>query len=194
MQYNILIFYYFIILLFPKFICILVNKNGTCSIESLKQQYVDYFRSKLTIKDTCDFNSRLLGISNDFTKSVSTIIENSERDLLEVHEPVNKLLFHFRNNEKSMINLIENVKSSEDMEDLVNFLGHFYFDNILTQKPETDELLTLIFLLMEKEIDSLNTPSVSSFLDRSFLGRFLKSLTRRQDIKSYLAMTLGDLI
>jgi hypothetical protein len=93
-----------------------------------------------------------------------------------------------------MINLIENVRSTDDMEDLVNFLGHFYFDNILIQKPEKDEVLPIIFLLMEKEVESLNTPSVSSFLDRSFLGRFLKSLTRRQDIKSYLAMTLGDLI
>jgi len=148
----------------------------------------------LTIKETCDFNSQLLGISNTLKPENVTLYENAEKDLVEVFDPVCKLLFSFRNNEQFIIKLIENVKRSKDIDDLVNFLGHFFYENILVQKPENEEILFLIYLLLEKEIERLNSPSVASFLDGSFIGRFLKSLTRRQDVKSYLSMILGDLI
>lgn len=146
------------------------------------------------IKETCDFNSRLLGISHAINPNNAVLVENTEKELLEVFDPVNKFLFQFRNNEKLIIKLIERVTKSEEIDDLVNLLCHFFYENILTQNSEQEEILHICYLLLEKEIENLNTPSVASFLDRSFIGRFLKSFTRRQDIKSYLSMILGDLI
>jgi hypothetical protein len=146
------------------------------------------------IKETCDFNSRLLGISHAINPNNAVLVENTEKELLEVFDPVNKFLFQFRNNEKLIIKLIERVSKSEEIDDLVNLLCHFFYENILTQNSEQEEILHICYLLLEKDIENLKTPSVASFLDRSFIGRFLKSFTRRQDIKSYLSMILGDLI
>ena len=86
------------------------------------------------------------------------------------------------------------MTKSDEVDDLVNLLCHFFYDNILIQNPEREEILHIIYLLLEKEIANLKTPSVSSFLDGSFIGKLLKSLTRRQEIKQYLSMILGDLI
>lgn len=120
--------------------------------------------------------------------------ENSEKELLEIFEPLNKFFFQFRNNIQHVLNLIENLKSNDEVDQIVNLLCHFFYENILIQKPEQEEILLICYYLLEKEIDSLNSPSVSSFLNGSFIGKLLKSFTRRQDIKSYLSMVCGDLI
>ena len=51
-------------------------------------------------------------------------------------------------------------------------------------------------LLLEKEITGMNSASASSFIDENatFVGKFLKSFTKKQELKSYLSMTLGSLI
>ena len=120
--------------------------------------------------------------------------ENSEKELAEVFEPLKKFFFQIRNNIQHVLNIIKNIKANDEIDQLVNLLCHFFFENILTQKPEQEEILLICYFLLEKEIDNLNTPSVSSFLNGSFIGKLLKSFTRRQDIKSYLSMILGDLI
>ena len=120
--------------------------------------------------------------------------ENSEKELLEVFEPLNKFLFQLQNNIQHVINIIENLKTNQEMDQVVDLLCHFFYENILITKPEQEEVLLICYHLLEKEIENLNSPSVSSFLNGSFIGKFLKSFTRRQDIKSYLSMVLGDLI
>ena len=163
----------------------------------MKNNFYEYYKSKLTIKESCDYNSILLGISTNGVNKMNTQVEleeNSEKELAEVFEPVKKFFFQIRNNIQHVLNIIKNIKANDEIDQLVNLLCHFFFENILTQKPEQEEILLICYLLLEKEIENLNTPSVSSFLNGSFIGKLLKSFTRRQDIKSYLSMILGDLI
>jgi len=40
----------------------------------------------------------------------------------------------------------------------------------------------------------MNAPSVTSFLDNSFIGRILKSYAKKSDLKQYFTMILNELI
>lgn len=102
-------------------------------------------------------------------------------------------LFAFRTNNKLMMNLIE-CANEDQYEDLVSFLCHFFYENFYMESTEQEEMLYIIYLLLEKEIDSLFTPSVSTFLEQSFISNFLTEMGTRSEIKHYIDIILNDLI
>ena len=102
-------------------------------------------------------------------------------------------LFAFRNNNRLMLYLIECAHNYQ-YEDLVSFLCHFFYENFYIESTEQEEMLYIIYLLLEKEIDSLFTPSVSTFLEQSFISKFLTEMGTRYEIKLYIDIILNDLI
>jgi hypothetical protein len=62
------------------------------------------------------------------------------------------------------------------------------------ESTEQEEIVYIIYLLLEKEIDNLFTPAVNSFLDESFIGKFLYELSYRNEIKLFLNTVLNSLI
>ena len=62
------------------------------------------------------------------------------------------------------------------------------------ENSEQEEMLYIIYLLLEKEIDSLLAPSVSSFLGQSFLSSFLTEMSTRYELKLYISIILSELI
>jgi hypothetical protein len=73
---------------------------------------------------------------------------------------------------------------------------HQFYENILVQNTEHDELLILCYLLLEKEVNCMMSAAYSSFLDEksSFIGKFLISYTKKIELKTYLNVILGNLI
>ena len=71
-----------------------------------------------------------------------------------------------------MLNLISVIDSSL-YDDLANFICHFFYQNIFSSNLETEYLLVLIYLVLEKEVDKIKNESSSvSFLDgSSFLSK-----------------------
>ena len=106
---------------------------------------------------------------------------------------VKKFLFCFRENNNLMLRLIECADNNQ-CEILVPFLCHFFYENFYMESTEQEEILYIIYLLLEKEIDSLYTPSVSTFLDQSFVSKFLTELGNRYEIKHYIDIILNYLI
>ena len=102
-------------------------------------------------------------------------------------------LFAFRTNNNLMLRLIE-CANEDQYEDLVSFLCHFFYENFYMESTEQEEMLYIIYLLLEKEIDSLYTPSVSTFLEQSFISNFLTEMGTRSEIKHYIDIILNDLI
>ena len=107
---------------------------------------------------------------------------------------VKAFLFCFRENNDYMLRLIECVDSSKQCEILVPFLCHFFYENFYMESYEQEEILYIIYLLLEKEIDSLYTPSVSTFLDQSFVSKLLTEMGNRYEIKHYIDIILNYLI
>ena len=106
---------------------------------------------------------------------------------------VKAFLFCFRQNNDLMLRLIECVDNKQ-CDILVPFLCHFFYENFYMESTEQEEILYIIYLLLEKEIDSLYTPSVSTFLDQSFVSKFLTEMGNRYEIKHYIDIILNYLI
>ena len=106
---------------------------------------------------------------------------------------IQDFLFCFRQNNNLMLRLIECVDYKQ-FDILVPFLCHFFYENFYMESTEQEEILYIIYLLLEKEIDMLYTPSVSTFLDRSFVSKFLTEMGNRYEIKHYIDIILNYLL
>jgi hypothetical protein len=116
-------------------------------------------------------------------------IENDSSLFLTIKE----FFFKFREDNNLMMRLIECL-DNDQFEIIVPFLCHFFYENFYIENNEQEEILYIIYLLLEKEIDSLYTPSVSTFLDKSFVSMFLSEMGNRSEIKHYIDIILNYLI
>lgn len=90
----------------------------------------------------------------------------------------------------------ETVNEQTDVNTLIELFSQGFFDSLIIPEPGEDDLLMLCYLLLQKEIYYMNSASVSSFLDENntFVGKFIKSYTKKHELSTYLSMTLGSLI
>ena len=107
-------------------------------------------------------------------------------------------MFYFRNSNDLTLKLIQNCpKDKESFEILANFICNYFYVNIFSSTFLNESLLTLIYLLLEKEIDLLtNEKSSYNFLDssKSFTAVLFKHLSRRDEVKTYLENVLKKLL
>ena len=64
----------------------------------------------------------------------------------------------------------------------------------LERHTKSMHLLHICYLLLEKEINELEDPNANGFLENSFIGKLVKNLTKRTDVKNYLSLTVKDII
>ena len=148
-----------------------------------RQMFKSYNSNRDNIKD-----KDLIKIDNKISKFNITDI-SSEYE----YNSLKEFLFCFRKNNELMLRLIECIDNKQ-CEILVPFLCHFFYENFFMESTEQEEILYIIYLLLEKEIDSLYTPSVSTFLDQSFVSKFLTEMGNRYEIKHYIEIILNYLI
>jgi hypothetical protein len=133
-------------------------------------------------------------LSNDEIISQLTIKEIQEEENFQSNaQIIRDFFFKFREDNILMMRLIECL-DADQFETIVPFLCHFFYENFYIENNEQEEILYIIYLLLEKEIDSLFTPSVSTFLDKSFVSMFLSDLGNRYEIKHYIDIILNYLI
>ena len=163
----------------------------------LKDYFKEYYTSKLNIRKTFDDIRKLT--TNDYDKIKELHIEdNPDRVLLQACEPIKNLLFLFRNNYDyitKLISLIDYQDEKEQIESLVELLCNQFYNNILIPNPEQEELLILIYKLLEEEITPMNSASIDEFMhDSTFLGKFISSFMKRQELNVFLATLLNPMI
>ena len=140
----------------------------------------DFIIDKETLKINEKINKiRVIDSSKEFDENQNLLIKD--------------FLFQFRKNNDLMLRLIE-CANNEQYEILVPFLCHYFYENFYMENTEQEEMLYIIYLLLEKEIDSLYTPSVSTFLEQSFISTFLTEMGNRYEIKHYIDIILTNLI
>ena len=130
----------------------------------------------------------------EISRKISKIkVLDASKHLESISNYLTEFLFAFRTNNDLMLRLIEGA-DKEQYEILVPFLCHFFYENFYMENTEQEEILYIIYLLLEKEIDSLFTPSVTTFLEQSFVSNFLTEMGNRYEIKHYIDIILNDLI
>ena len=130
-----------------------------------------------------------------------TIEKDVESQLRETCEPIKNLLFILRNNYDYLTRLLSLIKPDDytkninNINSLVELLNNQFYENILIPNPEQQELLILIYKLIEEEIMPMAGVCPDDFLNnKSLLGIFLTSYARRQEITGYISMILNSTI
>ncbi len=75
------------------------------------------------------------------------------------------------------------------------FIMNNFYENILSPYKTEDELLLLIYKLLELEINDLNSPNdINSFLNETKCGILLKELCSRLEVKEFFNIILEDIL
>ena len=164
-------------------------------LKKIEENCHQYYKRRISIQGIYDHTSQ--DKSKRTTKINYVVSPNAPNELPQCFDPLNKLMFYLHDSNQLTLKLIE-FCPKESFEQLANFICNFYYVNIFSSTFLNENLLTLIYLLLEKEIDSLNDEktAVYSFLDssKSFAAVLLKCLSRRDEVKSYLENILKTIL
>ena len=163
------------------------------NIEKIKESYTIYYNNKLNSREILE---NLYSINQNSKKKNKKYIlnDNIEKILGNAYSPICKLLNILRNNYDYIIKifyLIEenyDINNNKEISSLIDFFCHFFYDNIFIENSKQEELLILIYFLLDYEISNMNSAKISFFLNENFsiVGKFLKSYLKKQDLKNYV--------
>ena len=153
---------------------------------------LDYYKKRISIQEVYD------NIKVDLKrKRKYEIKENLDKELKKPPCIVafKRILFFLRNNLDLTMKIVQNCPK-ESYEPLANFICNNYYSNPINSFILNENLLALIYLLLEKEINKLKDEQSYEFLEpsRSFCGTLLKCLTRNDEVKTYLDRILKKVL
>ena len=163
----------------------------------LKKDFKKYYSKKLEARRILEEIKRL---GNNKQNKIREL--HMERDLehvfLDICEPIKNLLFLFRNNYDyitTLVSLISEYDEDDKITSLVELFCNQFYENILIPNPEQEELLLLVYKLLEREIAPMNSASIDEFLNEdTFLGKFITSFLKRQELKVFLSTLINPFI
>ena len=163
-------------------------------LKKIEENCHDYYKMRVSIQEIYDHHSP--NISNKKIKY--KICEKPQDELPQCYDVLYKLLYYFHDSNDMTLKLIQNCPK-ESFEQLANFLCNYFYENIFSSTFLNENLLTLIYLLLEKEIDKLTFKDgklSSIFLDpnTSFTSVLLKCLLRKDEVKTFLENVLKKII
>ena len=170
-------------------------ENSDELLKKIKTNCFEYFKERIAIQEMYD-NSSLKNKENN-KKIKYEVVENAASQFPQCADFIGKFLFYFRNSNKLTLKLIEKCPLVS-YEVLANFICNYFYVNIFSSTFLNENLLTLIYLLLEKEVDNIKDEKKSflSFLDSSgsFCAALFKFLSRRDEVKNYLENVLKKLL
>lgn len=178
-----------------------IIKQQEIDTEKLKNYFEEFYGNKLKTRRNWEEVNAIKVENKD--KVVPSYVTEKEvqQKLRDACEPIKNLLFMMRDNYDYSTRLISLIKKkdftqdSEKINSLVELFVNQIYENILIPNPEQQELLILIYKLLEEEIIPMGGVCLDEFLDNnSFLGVFLSSYSKRQEIIGYISMILNPII
>ena len=174
-----------------------IIKQQNDDFDYLKDLFTQYYEKKIQSRKQFEIIKQLE--KNMKMDNKEYVIEKDiERVLLDSNDPIKNLMFILRNNYDyitKLVSLIDETDEVENIDSLVELFCNQFYDNILIPNPEQEELLILIYKLLEEEITPMNSASIDEFLnDTSFIGKFISSYMNKRELKVFLTMLLNPLI
>ena len=176
-----------------------INKKNM--LEKINQNCFNYYKSKISMKEIFDYCQ-----SNNLEQHISYILLEKPEEFFsnkykDIYQDIYNFVFLIRNNNKLMIKLIDNCEEN-DFENLSDFLVNFCYEDTINSSFIQEELMLLIYLLLEKNIiEKLpneilnNDEEISFFVFRSndnIIYYILRSLSRKADIRNFLCSILDE--
>ena len=172
-------------------------ENRDNLLNKIEKNCYEYFQKRMSIQEIYDHVPLSLAVQSNNQKKIKYIVsEKPQNEINQCFDPLYKLMFYFRESNELILKLIENCPK-ENYEQFANFLCHYFFVNIFSSSFLNENLLTLIYLLLEKEVDNIQSiTSFVSFLDptQNFTAKLLRCLSRKDEVKVYLETILKKLL
>ena len=169
-------------------------ENRDNLLKKIDKNCYEYYQKRMSIQEIYDHGAQSL--ANEDQKKITYVVsEKPQNELPQCFDPLYKLMFYFRESNELTLKLIEKCKDNKDQ--LANFICNYFYVNIFSSTFLNENLLTLIYLLLEKDVEKLkNENSFVEFLDASknFTAIILRCLTRRDEVKTYLEKILKNLL
>ena len=168
------------------------NKNDM--LEKIKQNCYNYYKSIIGMKEVYDYCE-----SNSPEKQLKYIlVQNTEEKLEEKYDIIYKILFILRNNNDIMLDIIKKCQP-DSYDQLSDFLVNYFYENTIESTFIQEELLMIIYLIMEEfilinlpnEISIEGNKSINS-LNTSILYYIFKSLARKADVRTFACSILSE--
>ena len=169
-------------------------ENRDNLLKKIDKNCYEYYQKRMSIQEIYDHGAQSLTTGNQ-KKITYVVSEKPQNELPQCFDPLYKLMFYFRESNELTLKLIERCKDNK--EQLANFICNYFYVNIFSSTFLNENLLTLLYLLLEKDVEKLkNENSFVEFLDasQSFTGIILRCLTRRDEVKTYLEKILKNLL
>ena len=177
------------------------EENRRKMIEKIILGCQNYFKNKISMKKIFDY------CTNNEPERVYEYILLTDKQAKESLGNNYNNLFNFffilRNDNNLMLKLIENFEK-ENYENISDFLVNFCYEDTINNSFIQEEMLILIYLLLEKyifKIDINNNNNNLSYEDyyetyikSNILYPIFISLTRKADVRNYLCNILSDTI
>ena len=169
-------------------------ENRDNLLKKIDKNCYEYYQKRMSIQEIYDHGAQSL--TNEDQKKITYVVsEKPQNELPQCFDPLYKLMFYFRESNELTLKLIERCKDNKDQ--LANFICNYFYVNIFSSTFLNENLLTLIYLLLEKDVEKLkNENSFVEFLDasQSITAIILRCLTRRDEVKTYLEKILKNLL
>ena len=164
-------------------------------LKKIENNCIEYYKNRISIQEIYDNKSQ----PDSSKKKIKYIFcEKPQSEIPQYYEIIKKLIYFYHDNNILTMKLLEK-SPKESYPQLANFICNYFYVNIFSSTFLNENLLTLIYLFLEKEIDQLiikednnNDTTTKPFLDlsNSFTAYLLRCLVQKDDIKTYLESIL----
>ena len=170
--------------------------NKQKMLKKLDSKCFTYYENKIYMKEIFDYclsNKPEIHIEYQLIKDPTLYLKEKE------YKSLYDFCFLIRNDYSLMLKIIELTKE-EYYEELSDFFVNFLYVNIIKSSFLDDELMIMIFLLLDKFIfidlpDKIDiNKNISSYLKKNFLFHVFTALTRKIDLRNFLCSILTDFI
>ena len=169
----------------------IIKTHQRKEFNKLKEYFKNFYKLKLE-------NRKIFEQIINPKNNTNFIIKNDLKEIINIYDSIENLLFLFRNDYDYIITLVSLISDDDEDEKISSLAELFsaqFYENILIPNPEKEEILLLIFKLLEKEINQMCCTLVDEFLEEdTFLGKFISSFNKRQELSGFLLSILNPMI
>ena len=129
-------------------------ENRDNLLKKIEKKCYEYFQLRMSIQEIYDHGSQSLTGDAPSKKIAYIVSDKPQNELPQCYDPLYKLMFYFRESNELTLKLIEKCPK-ENFDQLANFICNYFYVNIFSSTFLNENLLTIIYLLLEKEVDKI---------------------------------------
>ena len=122
-------------------------------LKKIENNCIEYYKMRISIQEIYD---NKLEHDSSGKKIKYIFCEKPQSEIPQYYDHLSSIMYYFHENREMLLKLIEN-SPKDYYPNLANFLCNYFYVNIFSSTFLNENLLTLIYLLLEKEVDKISS-------------------------------------